>query len=112
MRNYRKPFREAEGLAARAMRCNSHACNAHPRYGAAIGIASGFALAPERGAFSEGHTMKLNAPTKLIFLISLLLVALAVISRFTPIPYVSQYQFWVAIVGYLVLVAGVTMKGM
>lgn len=56
--------------------------------------------------------MKLNAPTKLIFLISLLLVALAVISRFTPIPYISQYQFWVAIVGYLVLVAGVTMKGL
>lgn len=69
-------------------------------------------MAPEPGAFSEGHTMKLNAPTKLIFLISLLLVALAVISRFTPIPYVSQYQFWVALVGYLVLVAGVTMKGM
>ncbi len=56
--------------------------------------------------------MKLNAPTKIIFLLSLLLVALAVISRFTPIPYVSQYQFWVAIVGYLLLVAGVTMKGL
>jgi hypothetical protein len=56
--------------------------------------------------------MKLNAPTMIVFLISLVLVALAVISRFTPIPYATQYQFWLAIVGYLVLVAGVTMKGM
>ena len=58
-----------------------------------------------------GAIMKLSAPTQIIFLLSLIIVALAVISRFTPIPYVSQYQFWVAIIGYLVLVAGVTMKG-
>ena len=56
--------------------------------------------------------MRLNAPTKIIFLVSLVLVALALISRFTPIPYVTQYQFWVALIGYLVLVAGVTMKGL
>jgi len=56
--------------------------------------------------------MKLNAPKQIIFLISLLIVALAVIGRLTPIAFVSQNHFWIAVVGYLLLVAGVTMKGL
>ncbi len=56
--------------------------------------------------------MNLSAPKQVIFLLSLLIVALAVISRFTPVPYVTQYQFGFAIVGYLVLVAGVSTKGL
>ncbi len=56
--------------------------------------------------------MNLSAPKVVIFLISLILVALAVISRFTPIPYITQNMFWVSVIGYLVLVAGVTMKGL
>jgi hypothetical protein len=111
MRNYQALFREAEGLTPGAVHRNSITRNAQKRHGVTAGIGSRFRMPPVRGAFIERQTMKLNAPTKIIFLISLLLVALAVISRFTPIPYISQYQFWVAIVGYLVLVAGVTMKG-
>lgn len=56
--------------------------------------------------------MNLSAPKVIIFVISLIIVALAVIGRFTPIPYITPNAFWVAIVGYLVLVAGVTMKGL
>lgn len=59
-----------------------------------------------------GATMNLSAPKQVIFLLSLIIVALAVIGRFTPIPYVSQHQFWVAVIGYLVLVAGVSTKGL
>jgi hypothetical protein len=56
--------------------------------------------------------MRSSAPTVIIFIVSLIIVALAVIGRFTVIPYITPNAFWVAIVGYLVLVAGVTMKGM
>lgn len=59
-----------------------------------------------------GASMNLSAPKQVVFLLSLIIVALAVIGHFTPIAYVTQYQFWLAIVGYLVLVAGVTTKGL
>jgi len=55
---------------------------------------------------------KLNAPTQIIFLISLALVLLAVIGLFVTIPYISMYAFWVAVVGYVVLAAGCVLKGM
>lgn len=59
-----------------------------------------------------GASMNLSAPKVVIFLISLIIVALAVVSRYTAIPQVTPNAFWVAIVGYIILVAGVTMKGL
>jgi hypothetical protein len=56
--------------------------------------------------------MNLSAPKVIIFLISLIIVVLAIVSRYTAIPMITPNAFWVAIVGYLVLVAGVTMKGL
>ncbi|MEX0968990.1 MAG: hypothetical protein WD046_00945 [Paracoccaceae bacterium] len=47
--------------------------------------------------------MNLNAPNKMMFLISLVMVALAVISAFIVIPVVSAYAFWIAVGGYAVL---------
>lgn len=55
--------------------------------------------------------MRLSAPTKPIFLISVLLFALALIGHFVVIPYVTMYQFWLAIAGYVVLAAGNVLKG-
>lgn len=59
-----------------------------------------------------GASMNLSAPKQVIFLLSLVIVALAIISRFTPIPQITPNAFWVAIIGYLLLVAGVTTKGL
>jgi hypothetical protein len=56
--------------------------------------------------------MKISAPTQMIFLISLILAALAVIAHFVAIPYATEYQFWLAVGGYVVLAAGCLMKGM
>ena len=56
--------------------------------------------------------MRLNAPTQMIFLISLVLAVLAVVAHFVVIPYATQYQFWLAVVGYVVLAAGCVLKGM
>jgi hypothetical protein len=55
--------------------------------------------------------MRLNAPTQMVFLISLILAVLALIGHFVLIPYVTAYQFWIAIVGYGVLAAACVLKG-
>jgi len=54
--------------------------------------------------------MRLNAPTQMVFLISLILAVLALIGHFVLIPYVTAYQFWVAIVAYGVLAAACVLK--
>ena len=45
-------------------------------------------------------------PGKLILLLSLIIVILAIVSRFTPIAYVSPNHFWVLAAGYGVLLFG------
>jgi hypothetical protein len=55
--------------------------------------------------------MRLSAPTQIVFLISLILAVLALVGHYTQIPYVTAYQFWVAIVAYVVLAAACVLKG-
>lgn len=73
--------------------------------------------APADGESSARHiiqwrlAMNLSAPTQPVFLISVVLAVLAVVSAFVAIPVVSANAFWVAIIAYLVLLAGNVMKG-
>jgi hypothetical protein len=53
-----------------------------------------------------GKAMPLHAPSKIVFWIALVLVLLAVISFFVTIPFVTQFQFWLAVLGYVVLALG------
>ena len=55
--------------------------------------------------------MNLSAPTMPIFLIAVALFALALIGHFVVIPYVTLYQFWLAIAAFVVLAAGNLLKG-
>ena len=55
--------------------------------------------------------MNLSAPTQLVFLFSVVLAILAVVATFIAIPTVSPNAFWVAIIAYLVLLAGNVLKG-
>jgi hypothetical protein len=50
--------------------------------------------------------MELHAPSMWMFVLSLVIAALAVISAFTAIPYVAEHGFWMAIVAYVVLAVG------
>lgn len=50
--------------------------------------------------------MKFNAPTQITFIISLVLAAVAVLSRFVAIQNVSVNAFWILLVAYIVLVIG------
>jgi len=55
--------------------------------------------------------MNLNAPTQVVFIISLIIAVLALIGHFVSIPFISEYRFWLAIIGYVVLAAGCVLKG-
>jgi hypothetical protein len=55
--------------------------------------------------------MQLSAPTQVVFIISLILVVLALLGYFLAIPFVTAYAFWLAIIGYIVLAAGCLLKG-
>lgn len=46
-----------------------------------------------------------------MFLVSLVIVLLAIIGLFVNIPVISMYAFWVAVLGYVVLAAGCVLKG-
>ncbi|HEX5865540.1 MAG TPA: hypothetical protein VF014_15020 [Casimicrobiaceae bacterium] len=50
--------------------------------------------------------MNLHAPSKAVFLIALALVVLALVGYFIPIPFVSEFRFWLAVLGYVVLALG------
>jgi hypothetical protein len=54
--------------------------------------------------------MKLSMPKTNTFYASLVLVVLAIIGSFVTIPFVSEYAFWIAVIGYVVLMLGNTMS--
>ena len=57
-------------------------------------------------------TLNLSAPTVPIFIISVILAILALLGHFVAIPFVTIYQFWIAILAYVVLFIGCVMKGL
>jgi hypothetical protein len=59
----------------------------------------------------EGLEMNLSPPTTAVFIVSLILAALAVIGKFAPIPFITDNGFWVAIVAYVLLAVGNLFRG-
>ena len=58
-------------------------------------------------AIAQGEAaMTLHAPAMWVFILSLVLIVLAVVGIFVEIPFVSMYAFWVAVLAYLVLALG------
>ncbi|MDH5679545.1 MAG: hypothetical protein OEZ28_13115 [Nitrospinota bacterium] len=55
--------------------------------------------------------MKLSAPKKTLFLISIFVAVLAIVAVFVSIPFVTPHAFWVLTAGYVMLAAGVFFKG-
>ncbi len=59
--------------------------------------------------------MRLNPPTILVFLISLVLATLALVTKlgFVPIPrYLPHQEFWLAITAYISLMVGNLVRGL
>ena len=56
--------------------------------------------------------MNLTPPTTAVFIISLILAALAVIAALgVNIPFISDHTVWVAIIAYVVLAVGNLFRG-
>jgi hypothetical protein len=66
-----------------------------------ISVVVGFAAKAQ----GEG-AMTLHAPAMWVFVLSLVLIVLAVVCIFVEIPYLSMYAFWVAVLAYVVLALG------
>ena len=61
--------------------------------------------------------MRLNPPSIFIFIVSVLLAVLALVSKFGAIGinvprYMPHQEYWLAMVAYLVLMIGVLAKGL
>ena len=50
--------------------------------------------------------MRLHAPSKGWFIASLIFAVIAVVDALSPIPYITTYGIWVAILAYIVLAIG------
>lgn len=55
--------------------------------------------------------MTLNAPSRNLFIVAIVIAALSLLGAIVTIPFVSTYAFWILLLGFIVLAAGVLMKG-
>ena len=56
--------------------------------------------------------MRLSAPKKITWVISLILGIVGLLSMFVVIPYISMYAFWVVFIGLVLLILGNALKGL
>lgn len=61
---------------------------------------------------SSSSSFRLNAPTEVVFFISLAIAAFGLIARLYPIQNVSPHAFWIGLIAYVVLALACVMKGM
>jgi hypothetical protein len=55
--------------------------------------------------------MQLTPPSTAVFVIAVILWALAVVGHLTHIDFVSQYDFWVAVIAFVILAVGNIFRG-
>ena len=56
--------------------------------------------------------MNLSAPTTNVFFLAVILFVLALVGHFSHVPYLTLYQFWLAVAAFVVLALGNLLKGM
>lgn len=55
--------------------------------------------------------MRLTPPKKIVFWISLILGAVGLIAKLVTIPFISAFAFWLVLVGLILLLLGVALRG-
>jgi len=56
--------------------------------------------------------MKLSAPTKMVFIISVVIAAVALIGMFISIPFVSAFASWLMTGAFILLALSNVLKGL
>jgi hypothetical protein len=59
-----------------------------------------------------GDLMRLNAPKKIIWLISLIVGLLGVIFSVVTVPFLTTISFWLVVIAWLLLILATYLKGM
>jgi len=55
--------------------------------------------------------MRLNAPKKTVFWISVVLAGLGILGSLVSLPVISGIAFWLVVIGYVLLFLGNVLKG-
>ena len=55
--------------------------------------------------------MKPSAPKKIIWIVALVLGVLGIIGHFAQVQYLTQYNFQLLLVGFVLLALGTTLRG-
>ncbi|MCG3163671.1 MAG: hypothetical protein JMDDDDMK_05115 [Acidobacteria bacterium] len=55
--------------------------------------------------------MKTNAPSSALWLISVIIGALGIVSNLVKIGGISPYSFWLLAIGFIILVVATVLKG-
>ena len=56
--------------------------------------------------------MKLNAPTKIVWIIALILGLLGIIAALVTVPILSGISFWLVVIAWLLLILSTYLKGL
>ena len=56
--------------------------------------------------------MKLSEPKNLTFIIALVIALIALLSKFIAIPFVSDYAFFILLIGFVLLALANLLKGL
>jgi len=55
--------------------------------------------------------MRINRPSKNVFVVSLIFALVGLLAHIGSIPVLSSMSFWLVLFGYILLFLGVTVKG-
>jgi len=55
--------------------------------------------------------MQASAPTKYVWLIGIILGILGILGHFVSVPFLSDYNYWLLFVGFILLAIGTSFKG-
>ncbi len=68
--------------------------------------------AKRRSSSKSAVAIRTNAPHSVTLIISVIVFALGILGALVFVPILTALSFWLALVGYLILLAGCLMKGL
>jgi purine-cytosine permease-like protein len=58
------------------------------------------------------NQININRPSTRVVIVSVILAVLALIGHLSRVQFLTEYQFWLAMIAYAVLLVGVLFKGL
>ena len=58
------------------------------------------------------NQININRPSTRVVIVSVIIAVLALIGHMSRVQFLTEYQFWLAVIAYVVLLIGVLFKGL